>query len=118
MGIVSSKKLKEVDEKVDGIIKILETNVKYKAEQYDKITSFLSNLQLEVDIKKKINDLGNYDYVVSYSIPNVVLSFDEQGDLIQNRVFESINFLNLISFEDMRAFSRIISEEKSKAKKK
>lgn len=47
--------------------------------------------------------------VVRYEVPNLWLSIDQNGDIVKNDMFYAINFLQLLSTEDMKKEQNLIS---------
>lgn len=47
--------------------------------------------------------------VVRYEVPNLWLSIDQNGDIVKNDMFYAINFLQLLSTEDMKKEQNLIN---------
>lgn len=110
-------RIKNIDGKVDKILEAIDNKVIYKAKKYDETMELLNKLQFSVDIKPRVNELGEKDYNVTYSI-KTTLRFDADGDLEDNDVFRSINLLNLVNNDSMVEFLKIIENEKKNKKVK
>lgn len=112
MGLL--KDFKEMKKQVDEVHDLLDKTIIFKAKKYDEIMLYLKNISLDLKIDKFINELGEDEYKLTYSLPSVNLRFDEKGELQENLLFTSINMLDLISVEDIQKLLKIISEEKNK----
>ena len=86
-----------------------------KARKYDELMKYLSKIKLELEkAALSYNQDGTYNVKVNYKMPYVLLSFDGDGNVIQNERFTAINMLNLISIDDMMKISEVINEAKNK----
>ena len=110
-------RIKNIDGKVDKILKAIDDKIIYKAQKYDEVNDLLKCFVLKTDIKPRINSLGEKEYDVTYSV-KTTLRFDSDGDLVDNDVFRSINLLNLVDNDSMVEFLKIIENEKKNKKVK
>lgn len=106
------KDIKEIKTNVQRISKTVDDKIIYKARKYDELKEYLKNIQFNIKIKEEINNLGEKQLVLEYTLPKVTLSFDENYDLIENRVFTSINMLDLIAVEDMIEITKHFPKKK------
>lgn len=116
MGFI--KDFKEIKKKVEEIHKSVNNKIIYKASKYDEVLSYLKNIVFDLKIDKYINELGEIEYKLTYSLPSVKMKFDEKGELQDNILFASINMLDLLKIEDTNKLLNIIKEEKIKKSKK
>lgn len=102
-----NKKLKRqietLQESVTALKKSIETNelirLREVQKKYVESEGNLKNIPLRVKNFKYSEQ--DHNAVVTYEIDPIVLTFDENGDVEENKVFKSINLLNLIPLEDM-----------------
>lgn len=112
------KKLKETIENNEENIKEIKSNIcelkntfdeimgdaLKKSKKYDEISSYLSNIQLDVARVDLVfnQETAKYGVKIAYSVKPIELYFDSTiNDFATNEVFKSINMLNLISVDDM-----------------
>lgn len=92
------KDLKEIKEAFLGLT---ESTLK-KAKKYDEIHENLKNVVLKpTNFHTKIDENGNLYFSVEFKTPEIRVYYDENGEMIKNNMFYSINYLNLISIDDM-----------------
>lgn len=85
----------------------------YKIKKYEEISELLKNIKISVkDSKLFVNNDGLIGVEIEYDIPKIKLFLDEDGKMIKNNLFYSINMLNLISIEDMEQIQNKIEEAK------
>lgn len=102
------KEIKETLNKVTG--EALNKSIKY-----DELINRIEKVKINVQkVSLSYNQDGTYNVKVDYSIPNILLSFDSDGNIIQNERFTAMNMLNLISIEDMMKISACIENAKKK----
>lgn len=93
---------------------------KRKINHYDEIMKHLGNIKIQVSkVNLVLNDKGDYEVVISYKIPNQVVRFDDEGEIIENPRFIAINALDLISIKDMNEIQKMLMEaEKRNGRRK
>ena len=75
-----------------------------KAKLYDEQKDRLQNIKLKVDKAAVFFDSSNgvYGVKVDYSVPSALIYISDDGEVVANDTFKSINLLDLISFDDMK----------------
>jgi len=76
----------------------------YKAKLYDEQKDRLKNIKLKVEKAAVFFDPSNgvYGVKVEYSAPTALIYITDDGEVVANDAFKSINLLDLISFDDMK----------------
>ena len=107
---------KDILEEVQDIKKNLQvfTNESQtKIKKYDEIMEYLKDVKINVsNIKPIINDKGTVNVEITYSIPKQIIEFDDENNIVANKIFKAINMLNLISFEDMEKIGLMLEKAK------
>ena len=107
---------KDILEEVQDIKKNLQvfTNESQtKIKKYDEIMEYLKDVKINVsNIKPIINDKGTINVEITYSIPKQIIEFDDENNIVANKIFKAINMLNLISFEDMEKIGLMLEKAK------
>lgn len=107
---------KDILEEVQDIKKNLQvfTNESQtKIKKYEEIMEYLKDVKINVSsIKPIINDKGTVNVEITYSIPKQIIEFDDENNIVANKIFKAINMLNLISFEDMEKIGLMLEKAK------
>lgn len=111
------KDLKEIKEQNAETLKILKSNFLAKAEEYDKVMKYLSHIKLKCSIQNCLDIAGNTYLKLEYKMEPIEIHFDDSNNVIENTTFKAINYLNLISFNDMKNISHKIDVIKKRRKK-
>ena len=107
--MLSSKALKK---DIEEIKNFLVGDTQAKAKKLDEILYYLSNIKLDVaSVTRVPDDNGKPCIRVIYSVPYIFINFDDNGEIIENETFKSINMLNLISFDDMMKIQNAIKNK-------
>lgn len=99
--------IKKLTQKIEKLNQVLNSETLYKAQKYDETISLLNNIKIEAKTLKKINENGDLELIIKYSIPDVVLSFDANKKTFEwkNNFFYSINKLDLL---DQESYNNIV----------
>jgi len=100
------KEISEINEKLD---KLLNSGIFNKAERCDFLEQNLKNIKLKVSKIKPVLFESNIGVTIEYEIAPVTVYLDGEN-IFPNETFKSINFLNLISFEDMSKIQKKIED--------
>lgn len=94
--------------------KMLNKEIIFKAQKYDEMVSNLNKIKFGLKIKKQFNqETGDVFLKIDYELPSIELHFDENGNVIKNDLFYSINVLNLLDDNNLN----ILQQEIEKLKK-
>lgn len=86
-----------------------------KAQKYDDLSSRLEKIKIKVDKVGTVYDAqGNKQVKVNYSVGPLYVTIDEDGNLKADEMFVAINYLDLISFEDMAKIQKEIAKNSKK----
>lgn len=104
----------ELQKTVDDLQKTLEVNelkrLRGIEKRYNETMSYLSNVKLKVKAVKYSEQ--DQTIFITYDAPTVVLNVDDEGNIDTNRIFKSINMLDLISIDDMQMISKELNKIK------
>lgn len=104
--------LKDVQE-IKKDLEIFTSEAQFKIKKYEEIMEYLKDIKINVsNIKPIINDKGTVNVEITYSIPKQIIEFDDENNIVVNKVFKAINMLNLISFEEMEKISFMLEKAK------
>lgn len=107
------KDLKELKKEVAEIKAALVGNLEKKGKEYDEMKEDLSHVLLKVRaIVNTVDDFGKPALKVVYEAPQVLLTFDDNGNVLENNTFKAINGLDLISLDDKLMLLKEINEKK------
>lgn len=112
MGLI--KDIKEIKKEVEKINKSIDSKVIDKARKYDELIKHLDNVVLNLKITQRINQLGDPEFTLHYSLPDITLYFDSNNELIYDPLFTAINMLNLNKIEDVNKIYDIIDKKNKK----
>ena len=118
--IIRKKELIAIDEKVDKLVALLESNeikqLRKDSEELKKIKSLLANVKFKIKETRVVEnqDTGNNSVVVVYELPRIVLNLDDEGNPNKNDFFYSTNMLDMISLSDMQKFQDVLEKAKRK----
>lgn len=118
----TNKKIQDLGERVDELTKLIKSREyeKYKkdSEELLKLNSLLKNIKINILRTRIVKDEENDGYVlrVKYDIPDVLIKFDENGEPEKNEMFYAINYLDLISMEDLNKVIKDIETIKKQRK--
>lgn len=95
------KDIKNLKKDISEIKETLNSNLSEKSKELDELKKYLSYIKLRVKtITPTIDSYGNDALKVVYEAPQIVLNFDEDGNIESNEVFRAINALELIDIKD------------------
>ena len=111
MGLI--KDLKEIKKNTVEIKAALAGDLSRKSQKLDEVLEDLSHVQLKV---KSITDTVDYNgrpaLKVVYEAPQILLLFDDDGNVLVNETFRAINGLDLIDMNDKIKLMEKINEKK------
>ena len=94
--------------------KVISKDGAEKIRKYDELTKALKVLSGILTIKtvRSYDDNGNPTITVMYKadIPPQAVNITEENEIKTTEIFKAINYLNLISFQDMGRLSREIKD--------
>lgn len=101
------KDIKEIKEKINYLY---DSKLISKAKKYDELARKISNIKFDsVDVKKTYDYEGRIIKKFLYKL-EIDLEVDENGDVIPNEMFKSINELNLLRLEDLLSLNEKIKK--------
>ena len=100
------KEISEINEKLD---KLISSGIFKKAERCDFLEQNLKNIKLKVSRIKPVLFENNMGVTIEYEIAPVTIYLDGEN-VYPNETFKSINFLDLISYEDMNKIQKKIED--------
>lgn len=104
--------LKEVQD-IKKNLQVFTNESQTKIKKYEEIVEYLKDVKINVSsIKPIINDKGTVNVEITYSIPKQIIEFDDENNIVANKIFKAINMLNLISFEDMEKIGLMLEKTK------
>lgn len=116
------KKTKQTIEQLSQEINDLKNLIKSKEfqrlqenkKEFDKVKESLGNVKLKLN---KCNVVEGEDFdgkvlKIKYEIPPITIYFDENKNPIKNDFFYAINYLELVSYEDMNKIINIMEKIK------
>lgn len=109
---------KTVDELKETVITQELTRLRNINKVYTEQKELLSHIHLELKNVRLVEDESGLNYLeVSYKTPVLKVAFNEDGKLVRNDFFRSVNMLNLLSQEDTERIAKEISAAERKLKK-
>lgn len=113
------KDIKSLTQKIENLEEMLNTTTAYKAHKYDEITFLLKKVKLKAKTTKKISENGDLELIVSYNVPDVILTFNHNGNCFEwtNDFFYSTNKLDLLDQESYKNITKAMEEIKEQLKK-
>ena len=109
------KDLKELKKDVAEIKAVLSGNLQKDSEELKEIKKNLSFVNLRVkNISDTIDLNGQPALKVTYEAPQVILTFDDNGNVMENNVFKAINVLDLLKIDDQIALVQAINQKSLK----
>lgn len=94
--------------------KVISKDGAEKIRKYDELTKALKVLSgiLTIKTARSYDDNGNPTITVMYKadIPPQAVNITEENEIKTTEIFKAINYLNLISFQDMGRLSREIKD--------
>lgn len=107
--------LKELKEEMKEVKLFLNSTYVHKAKKYDELVKDMLNLRFDsVEAKKCYDALGNTCISIEYKPNPIILQFDDDGNLIENERFKTLNKLDLISQKDMNRLAYLIASVRVK----
>ena len=105
------KDIKELKKQMDDLTQNLDSKVIYKAQKYDELMNDLRPIKFDdLNIKSFYDEFGNKRYVMHYSLQTEL--FFEDGDVVNNPLFISINKLDMLSEKDTKKIINLLKNEK------
>lgn len=103
------KIVKDTNDKVNQLL----GDCHRKSQLYDKITEYVAKVLIEVnDVSLFANNDGLVGVKVEYKVPPVKIYFDDDGQILKNERFYAMNYLNLISTDDMKRVQVYLDDAK------
>lgn len=107
------KDLKELKQDVAEIKASLSGDLSLKAKKLEEIQEDLSNISIKVkNVVETVDYNGKPALKIIYEIPNILLLFDDNGNVMENAMFKAINGLDLISMDDKLMLLENINKKK------
>lgn len=107
------KDLKELKKDVAEIKAALVGDLEKKGKEYDEIKEDLSYVSLKVkSIVETVDETGKPALKIIYEAPQILLTFDDNGNVLENSIFKAINGLDLISMSDKMKLIESINRKK------
>ena len=107
------KDLKELKQDVAEIKASLSGDLSLKAKKLEEIQEDLSNISIKVkNVVETVDYNGKPALKIIYKIPNILLLFDDNGNVMENAMFKAINGLDLISMDDKLMLLENINKKK------
>ena len=104
---------KEVNEKLDLILKRLDHNILEKAKKYDELLMLLNNIIITSTATMETNRENGEDFVkVEYKIEPAIIKLNDDGEIDCSKQFYSINMLNLLPMENTDKIQELINNLK------
>lgn len=111
MGLL--KDFKKMKEDLAEIKAALSKDYINKANRLEEVEGYLSNISLKVkSIANVLDENGKPALKIVYEIPSVLLTFDDNGEVMLNEMFRSINGLDLIDMSDKLLILENINKKK------
>ena len=111
---------KKLEQKIDYLTALIESEefkkLKKDSEELKQIKDFLKHIKFKVKDARIVNDDKGTSVVINYELPRIVLTFDDNHNIIKNDFFYSTNMLNMISLEDMATCQDLIEKAKKSLK--
>ena len=107
-----TKQLNNIEESVKHLVELLEGNeiqkLRKDSEELQKLKELLSHVKFKIKDTRVVDDqsTGVVSVIVTYELPRIVLTLDENGNPNKDEFFYSTNMLNMISLEDMSKFQK------------
>jgi uncharacterized protein YuzE len=113
----NTKRIKEIQKELKELKKLVETNeLERLRRRHDELITqnkLLEYIKINVAKARVVEtEEGDKSVVVKFSMPDIVLKFDEDGNVIKNNTFYAINYLNLLSIEDTLKLNEILRRGK------
>ena len=116
MCFLPRKKLNKIEADLAELASIVKTQelvrLRKVKDDYTVQQTLLQDVRLKVkSIKPGFDEnTGLPTLKITYEVPSVRLEFDEEGTPIKNNFFYAINYLDLISIEDMERIQKEIGK--------
>lgn len=105
--------LKKIAQDTNNKINQLLGDCYHKSQLYDEITKYVSKVLIQVkDVSLFANNDGLVGVKVEYDVPTVKIYFDDDGQILKNDRFYAMNYLNLISTDDMKRIQVYLDDAK------
>lgn len=107
------KDFKEMKQDIAEIKASLVGNLTKDSKELEETKKNLSFVSLRVKSMAEVVDTnGRPALKITYEAPQVILSFDDNGNVMENSVFKAINGLDLINMDDKIALVEKIEKMK------
>lgn len=119
---VSKKKFEELQNSVKKLTEIIENqefkDLKRQSLELSELKQLISKIKFKVKSVEIIDDTNSFDKIVkiTYQLPIVNLTIDENGVVNKDEFFYSVNSLNLIDLEDMAKIQENIDKAVTNSK--
>ena len=119
-----TKQLNSIEEGVRHLTELLESNeikqLRKDSKELSELKELLSHVKFKIKETRMVDsqETGETTVVVSYELPRIILTLDENGNPNKNEFFYSTNRLNMISLEDMSKFQDVLRHAQMKVKKR
>lgn len=117
----TNKRIAELENRIAELTKLIKDDEFQKAKKDSETLKLkeklLSLIKIKVEKATIIDNEENYSIRVKYSIPDIVVEFDENNIPLKNDLFYAINYLELLSIEDFQKLNNEFSKVKNLARK-
>ena len=117
-----SKQLDSIEANLQNLVTLLESGeiqrLKKDSEELKKTKELLSHVRFKIKDTRVIENqqTGSVSVVVTYELPRIELTLDENGNPNKDDFFYSTNMLDMISLEDMGKFQDQLRLAKTRIK--
>jgi hypothetical protein len=106
---------KKMKKDIAEIKAMLANGLVEKAEKADEQDEYLACIKLKVkSISQMPLENGKIGVKIIYDAPQIVLEYDDSGEVMVNSTFRAINGLDLISMEDKIRIARFLNSQNKK----
>lgn len=111
--MIFTKLLRRILDNQKEIKAMLDPSVLEKAKKYDELSARMKSVKLKVkNISRSIDEQGVDQVVVNYAPLSESIKIYDNGQVVSSDCFKAINFMNLVSLEDMTKISKVIESAK------
>ena len=117
-----SKQLDSIEANLQNLVTLLESGeiqrLKKDSEELKKTKELLSHVRFKIKDTRVVENqqTGSVSVVVTYELPRIELTLDENGNPNKDDFFYSTNMLDMISLEDMGKFQDQLRLAKTRIK--
>lgn len=104
--------------KILEILEPFEKDIMLKAKKYVELTGQVETIKFSVkSITHYIDEKGDYAVKIEYAMPAQMITQDYEKNIVCSDMFKNINYLNMVSFDDMEKITRAVEYMKEKNKR-